>query len=118
MYVFPGFRAALCHGPACGKGGSRRPAIPLYTFTVVTTAANSLLAPIHHRMPVILAPDQEAAWLDPQLTDADLLGSMLTAYPEEELQLRPVSTLVNSVANDGPECLAPPESPVESRRLL
>jgi putative SOS response-associated peptidase YedK len=36
----------------------------LYTFTIITTQPNALMAPIHHRMPVIIAPGHEAAWLD------------------------------------------------------
>ena len=36
----------------------------LRTFTILTTTPNDLMAPIHKRMPVILRPEQEAAWLD------------------------------------------------------
>ncbi len=37
----------------------------LRTCTILTTAASSAIAPLHDRMPVILAPDAESAWLDP-----------------------------------------------------
>ena len=80
---------------------------PVYSCAIVTTSANPLLEPIHPRMPVILPPDLEAAWLDPEATDAGLLTSLLTPYPAGAMQCRRVSPFVNSAASEGPECLAP-----------
>ncbi len=79
----------------------------ILSCAIITTQANPLLAPIHQRMPAILPRELEDAWLDPAVTDKGLLTAMLTAYPAEEMEYRRVSTLVNSPANDGPECLAP-----------
>jgi len=78
----------------------------LETFTVLTTTPNSLVAPIHDRMPVILASDQRAGWLD---RDADLasLGELLQPYPSEGMETVPVSDFVNRPANDSLECLQP-----------
>ena len=74
---------------------------------IVTTSANSVLAPIHARMPVILAGDAEDVWLDPTADDpADLLG-LLVPYPSELMEPHPVSTLVNTPDNDSPECIRP-----------
>ncbi len=42
------------------------------TYTIVTTAANETLAPLHDRMPVIVAPDRYERWLDPTCTQMDL----------------------------------------------
>ena len=75
--------------------------------TIITTAANEVLEPIHHRMPVILEEDQEAVWLDPDLTDADRLTGLLKPYPPDMVQAHRVSTLVNTPRNDSPQCLAP-----------
>jgi putative SOS response-associated peptidase YedK len=78
----------------------------LRTCTIVTTAANDLVRPIHDRMPVILYREAEARWLDPGLTsNADLLR-LLVPRPVEELEVYPVSTEVNSVRAQGPECIA------------
>jgi putative SOS response-associated peptidase YedK len=72
--------------------------------TIITTDANSLMAPVHHRMPVILAPNDYAEWLDPA---AEELGRLLTPCPADELVAYPVSTLVNNARNETPECIDP-----------
>ena len=74
--------------------------------TIITTEANDVLGPIHDRMPVILPRDMEELWLDRNLEDLAALGSLLTPYPAGETEVYEVSTLVNSVANDGPEVIA------------
>ncbi len=79
----------------------------LHTYTIVTTAPNELMAPIHNRMPVILLRDDEAAWLDPENHDPDLLTALLRPYPAEQLAAYPVSPAVNSVANTGEQLIAP-----------
>jgi putative SOS response-associated peptidase YedK len=76
-------------------------------FTVLTTRANQLVAPVHDRMPVILTPDRARAWL--ASPDRDLL----LPASEEALIATEVSPRVNSVKNDDPACLEPP--PRESR---
>ena len=73
---------------------------------IITTAANKLLSPIHHRMPVILPSDMEEFWLDRGIVDPDALGSVLNPYPEDAMEAYEVSTLVNSSTNDGPEVMA------------
>lgn len=55
------------------------------SFTVITTTANGVLAPIHDRMPVILGPDDWAAWLDPAANNPLLLESMLQPCPDDWL---------------------------------
>jgi len=73
---------------------------PLRTCTIVTTEANALVAAFHHRMPVILAPEVEAVWLDPGLTDPAHLRSLLVPYPAAAMEAYPVSTAVNAAANE------------------
>ena len=77
----------------------------LTTCTLITTAANALLAPIHERMPVILPREAYAAWLDPTLTDPQAVRALLRPLPAERLRAWPVSRRVNSPANDDPALL-------------
>jgi putative SOS response-associated peptidase YedK len=53
-----------------------------------------------------LRPEDEAAWLDPQLTDAQQVMALVKPYPSECMQAYPVSSLVNSWENEGPELIA------------
>ena len=62
---------------------------------------------IHDRMPVILPPDAWALWLDQEIPDPSELRALLVASPADELEAYPVSSLVNSVRNQGPELIAP-----------
>jgi putative SOS response-associated peptidase YedK len=78
----------------------------LRSCAILTTAANSAIAPLHDRMPVILAPDAEAAWLDPSTPRGALL-EILAPLPSPQTALRPVGLAVNDARYDGPECLAP-----------
>lgn len=73
---------------------------------VVTTEASRQVSPIHNRMPAILPGELWRTWLDPQLTDAAELLSMLVPA-EDALEIYPVSALVNSVRNNGPELAMP-----------
>lgn len=61
-------------------------AIPIVSYTIITTPANKLLEPIHERMPVVLGRDDWEAWLDPQTGNPLLLQSMLQPCPEEWLE--------------------------------
>jgi putative SOS response-associated peptidase YedK len=87
------------------------------TCTIVTCEANELARPVHDRMPVVLdgAPAWEA-WLDPAL-DGAAASELLNPLPAEQLRVRPASPLVNSVANDGPECLDP-AAPLDAQLQL
>jgi putative SOS response-associated peptidase YedK len=84
----------------------------LRTCTIITTAASSAIASLHDRMPVILAPGAESAWLDHSQTP-DRLRDLLRGLTPSETALRPVGSAVNDARYDGPECLAPP---VEARQ--
>jgi len=75
--------------------------------TIITTEANELLKPIHDRMPVILTREAEAVWLDPTIEDPERVLCLLKPYPPDEIEVYPVSTKVNSPANDRPECIKP-----------
>jgi putative SOS response-associated peptidase YedK len=91
-----------------------RAAEPLRSCAIVTTSASPVIEDIHTRMPVILAPGEEDAWLDRD-TPAGDLHAMLRPLPGSELARRPVSRAVNDARYDGPDCLAEPE-PREAER--
>jgi putative SOS response-associated peptidase YedK len=75
---------------------------------ILTTEPNDLVCEIHDRMPVILRPEDYARWLDPSFHDVGGLRHVLAPYPAWQLESVRVGPAVNSVANDGPECLEPP----------
>ena len=79
----------------------------MLSCAIVTTAANEMVADIHDRMPVILDPDVESVWLDPEIDDTAALSELLVPYPSELMTAYEVSRVVNSAANDVPECIAP-----------
>ena len=73
--------------------------------TIITTAANDFLAPIHNRMPVILPRESEELWLDPGVDDATLLTDLLIPYPDKRINAYEVSTIVNYAGNVSPEVI-------------
>jgi putative SOS response-associated peptidase YedK len=76
--------------------------------TVVTTAANELVAPVHDRMPVVLAePDSWEAWLDPAL-DAGAVAPLLAPLPPERMSVAPANPAMNSPDYDEPDSLVAP----------
>ena len=85
----------------------RREESVIRSCAIMTTAANPAVAPLHDRMPVILDPAAEAAWLDPATPQPELL-ELLAPLPVADTALRPVGPAVNDARYDGPECLAPP----------
>ncbi len=92
---------------AIGGGGAPKPTEPIESFTIITTTANELMAGMHDRMPVILDERDFNTWLDARATP-DVLRALLKPFPAELMLAEPVSDLVNSPKNDGPECLSPP----------
>jgi len=76
------------------------------TFTIITTDANSLVHPIHNRMPVLLQRNDESRWLNDKLTDEEIVG-MLKSFPATEMKAYPVSAMVNSPKNDSEELIFP-----------
>jgi putative SOS response-associated peptidase YedK len=84
----------------------------LRSCTIITTAANSAVARVHDRMPVILPREAEQRWLahDAQLGE---LEPLLPGLPADEMVLRPVGPAVNDARYDGPECLLDPPPPAQ-----
>ncbi|MFZ4549711.1 MAG: SOS response-associated peptidase, partial [Bacteroidales bacterium] len=74
------------------------------SFTIITTEANSFMQPIHNRMPVILEKENEKTWL--LSTNPDEILRLLKPYPATDMAAYPVSKLINSPRNQGPEVLS------------
>ena len=76
----------------------------IVTCTILTTAANSLLHDLHHRMPVILSPDDYDRWLDPGITNPKHVSDLLKPFDARKLRKAPVGSAVNKATNDSPDC--------------
>jgi putative SOS response-associated peptidase YedK len=83
----------------------------LESCTILTTDPNEVMTPLHNRMPVILARQDYAQWLgsggDASPQELDQLRHLLRSYPAAEMVAYPISTFVNSPANEGAQCIAP-----------
>jgi len=80
---------------------------PVQSCAIVTCSPNELIAPVHDRMPVILAPAAEGEWLAAD-RGPDQLTELLRPYPADALAMREVGKAVNDIAEDGPHLLEPP----------
>jgi putative SOS response-associated peptidase YedK len=99
---------ALWHGP---QG-------PLRSVALITTAPNAVAARIHERMPLIIAPEDYAAWLDPRNTDLHGLKSLVRPYGAERMSAHRVSPRVNTPDNDEPALVEPlPGGPAQGDLL-
>jgi putative SOS response-associated peptidase YedK len=75
--------------------------------TIITTDANDLMSEIHHRMPVILHPEDYAMWLDHDFEEKEVLTTLLKPYPADVMEAYPVSRRVNKPSNNEPSVLEP-----------
>ena len=92
--------------PKNDDGDSDKTAEPVETFTILTCAPNSTMAPIHNRMPVLLAPSVWDSWLADDAAQ-DFLLSLLIPAPDDLLTAHPVSTAVNRSTNNSPDLISP-----------
>lgn len=79
----------------------------LHSCTVITTAANETMAPVHNRMPVILPANRWDEWLDPTNGDLVALQALLVPATNDVLTMHAVSTEVNNARNTGPHLIEP-----------
>ena len=75
--------------------------------TIITTVPNELMEIIHNRMPVILHPKDYARWLDPSPQTPEELKPFIKPFPADLMNAYPVSTMVNTPANDTAELVVP-----------
>ena len=80
------------------------------TFTIVTSGPNSVLQPIHNRMPVLVPREAWDRWLDAELSEPAQLQGFLQPIEDPHLEVYRVSRLVNNVRNQGPELIDPLEA--------
>ena len=91
------------------------------TAAIVTTVANSTMASVHHRAPVIVPPEQFDFWLDCRTVDETMAVELLVPAPESLMEVYEISPAVNKVANDSSVLLEPydagkaPPSPEKPR---
>jgi putative SOS response-associated peptidase YedK len=69
------------------------------TVALVNGPANGLMAAIHERCPVILAPSQWPLWLDGSI-GPDEAAQLLKPPPDDLLDMLRIGTRINKVAND------------------
>jgi putative SOS response-associated peptidase YedK len=79
----------------------------LRTCTILTTAANDFMKPLHHRMPVIVPPADYAAWLEPDEQPAGVFQALMKQYDSAQMAEYEVSRAVNSSGKDAPELIEP-----------
>jgi putative SOS response-associated peptidase YedK len=85
------------------------------SVALLTTRANAIAAPVHDRMPVVLAgPEEEAAWLSGDV-DAEALVELLVPLDDRRTTVAPANPAVNKAGVEGPEMIVPPaeEPPVQ-----
>jgi putative SOS response-associated peptidase YedK len=85
-------------------GGPEGANAPVESCTIITTDANELAKQVHDRMPVILHAQDYDRWLACE-------DVPLASFPSDRMTARQVSTYVNNVKNQGPDCLDPPAAP-------
>lgn len=73
--------------------------------TILTTAADEVVNPIHERMPIIVPSQYYEMWLDPEITQPQKILPLVTESDRTSLQAKPVSTMVNNPKCDRAECL-------------
>jgi putative SOS response-associated peptidase YedK len=86
----------------------------LESCTILTCDANTLMRPIHGRMPLILDRTSYDRWLDPAPLPAEDLQPLLHTPPVRDFEAYPVSTLVNAPAHDEPACIEPAPEPTDA----
>ena len=85
----------------------------LETMAILTVPANGTIAPIHDRMPAILPSDEQTGWLDCRSGTSVGAEDLLRPAPDDQLEILPLTTLINDPAREGPGVQEPAE-----RRLL
>ena len=80
---------------------------PVLSCTIITTGPNSLMEPIHNRMPVILGDEDVAKWLGKEAANSDEIADLLRPFDAGRMAAWPVSKAVGNVKNKGRELIEP-----------
>ena len=89
------------------KDTTKEDSTSIESCTIITTGANELMEPIHHRMPVILDENSIEMWLNVEIMEPTILNPLLRPYHSDEMEAYPVSLVVNNPRNDRVECTEP-----------
>jgi putative SOS response-associated peptidase YedK len=81
--------------------------VTLQTYTIITTAANEVVAPLHDRMPVMLKQEDEMRWLSKDALPADEMQRILAPYLAADMEVYPVSERVNKPDADDEKLIEP-----------
>jgi putative SOS response-associated peptidase YedK len=85
----------------------RGPSEKLFSCAIITTPCNSLIEPVHDRMPAIIPSSDWEQWLNPDEKEPAKLLPLLRPYPAEEMEAIPIGTAVNNSRHEGADCLVP-----------
>jgi putative SOS response-associated peptidase YedK len=77
------------------------------SYTIITTRANVLMAPVHNRMPVILSHENEERWLSPGALSPEAMQEILAPCDPGAMETCPVSSRVNSLSVDDERLILP-----------
>lgn len=80
---------------------------PLWSYTIITTAAHGEAGEVHDRTPFVLPDNKVDAWLDTSMRDAHKAQELLRSLPPIEASVRQVSRKVGNVRNNGPDLIEP-----------
>ena len=110
-FCFAGLWDRWVKPPAAGKFDTDMDEAPasetIESFTIITRAANAAIAPLHDRMPVIMAPNHFGWWLKDDGEHGESHKMALGHPLEEPLKIYPVNDLVNSPRTDDARCIEP-----------
>jgi putative SOS response-associated peptidase YedK len=84
------------------------------SVAIITCDANAAVAPLHDRMPVVLAPEDYEAWLDCKNTLADLAQDMLRPAPDDLLEAVEMHPKINDSRREEPGI----QQPLQTQLLL
>jgi putative SOS response-associated peptidase YedK len=76
-------------------------------FSLITTEANEVVAPVHDRMPVIIKPENYNLWMSSTTKDTQLLKKLLSPYSSDEMQTHAVTSKMNTPKFNTNDCIAP-----------
>jgi len=103
FYIYLTDHRPMCFAAIWDRWEKSDPAID--SFSIITVAANQMMATFHDRMPAILKTRDWNVWLDTEIEDTDLLQSLLQPRAEDDLMKRRVGNYVNDWRNEGANCL-------------
>jgi putative SOS response-associated peptidase YedK len=106
VYFHPGEHRPIAFAGLWAR--ARLPTGDLHSFTIITSKANALVAPVHDRMPLVLPREAWDAWLDPANPDP---RALLGVPAIGDWRLDQVSTHVNKADHDDPQCIVPITAP-------